>query len=58
MLFRIKDMIERKSKKVQILIDEYIPKECKKIYNDPFHLYRTLTNIIENSYNNTDNGFV
>lgn len=58
MLYRIKEMIERKSKNVQILIDEVIPNETKKIHNDHFHLYRTLINIVENAYENTENGFV
>ncbi|EAS04112.2 ATPase, histidine kinase-, DNA gyrase B (macronuclear) [Tetrahymena thermophila SB210] len=57
-LNRVKEMIERKYKNVHVLIDEEIPNECKKIYNDPYHLVRTLTNIIENSYSNTQTGFV
>ncbi|KAL4492551.1 hypothetical protein ABPG72_007664 [Tetrahymena utriculariae] len=57
-LYRVKEMIERKYKNVHVLIDEEIPNECKKIYNDPYHLVRTLTNIIENSYCNTQTGFV
>ncbi|KAL4446145.1 hypothetical protein ABPG74_021684 [Tetrahymena malaccensis] len=57
-LYRVKEMIERKYKNVCVLIDEEIPNECKKIYNDPYHLVRTLTNIIENSYSNTQTGFV
>lgn len=58
MLNRIKEMIERKSKNVSILIDENIPKSLRKIFNDSFHLHQTLANIIENAYNNTENGFV